>query len=200
MVVYLPISDIYQFLGVTEEYYRQGGTVRFDAGQIIVYNGQETQPIYDSFTAINNGIRQRYGVSWSSSAQRDLRTYYNHVLKVKPEIDLDYVEATHVTTDGKILDIGKEFPSKEGPHTIYAKQFDGYTCIDPESGQHVVEIERRPIPKKHEVKFIYETGELRAVITGDSSVDFNEEFELSSRKRKNTHIDWNTICSRRSFS
>lgn len=103
MVVYILISlkgktPIYEFLGVPKEYYRQGGKVKFDAGQIIVHNGQETSPTYDSFNGINNGIRERFGVSWPSSAQRDLRTYYNHRLGLDPEIDLDWVEATHKTS------------------------------------------------------------------------------------------------------
>lgn len=197
MVVYIPLSvkgkgktPIYEFLGVPEEYYRQGGIVRFEAGQIIVHNGQETSPTYDSFNGINNGIRNRFGVSWPSSAQNDLKTYYNHRLNVKPEIDIDWIEATHITTDGKILEVEKKYPPEAGPYPIDAKEFEGYECIDPIDGKHVVNIEKRVVPKKHEVKFIYNTGDLQAVITGPRRVDEGEEFDLSSEDSYGTFWDF----------
>lgn len=83
-LVSLPLEDILVTIGVTDEYLSQGGVLKLDAGQIILYHGAETEPRYNSYDGIISGILDRYGIPWGPSTVEDLKSYYSLSIDFDP--------------------------------------------------------------------------------------------------------------------
>lgn len=74
--VWLKLKDVLNSIGVTGEYEKLDGTLYLDAGIVILVDGKETAPRYNTYSGIVNGLISRYGVSWSKHTIEDLKTFF----------------------------------------------------------------------------------------------------------------------------
>lgn len=113
-IVKIKLADVFQGK-IPEEFFTCKGYIELNAGQLILVKGKETQPIYDSYDGIVNGIRKRYGIEWSTQSKKDLKTYYDLKIDFNPLIDLKsqfriFHEGDNVTNNKKNPKIIQGYP------------------------------------------------------------------------------------------